>query len=166
QRYRAARGDGHVAAAEELQHRERVVGGPVQAYVAGHGGDPAQFQPGVPAAERDRERVIDARIAVEDDLPGIHGQPVACSQRTGAPSAAHRNGSSSQSQGSPSSRDSSSFSAPPASRASAAPPPWASRAMLDGAAAATVIACRSLLSGTRMSPLAMVTAENTPSAGV
>src|SRR5262249_39520078 len=111
--------------------------------------------------------VIDARIAVEDDLPGIHGgQPVACSQRTGAPSAAHRNGSSSQSQGSPSSRDSSSSNAPPASRPPAAPPPWASRALLDGAGAATVIACRSLLAGTRTRPWALVTAENTPSAGV
>src|SRR5262249_62191843 len=127
QRYRAARGDGHVAAAEELQHRERVVGGPVQAYVAGHRGDPAQFQPRVPAAERDRERVIDARIAVEDDLPGIHGgQPVACSQRTGAPSAAHQYGSTAQSQGSPRTPDSSPSSAPPASRASPAPSPSAS----------------------------------------
>ena len=59
--------------AEELQHRQRVVGGPVQADVARHRGDAAQFQPGVTAAERDRERVVDARVAVEEDLPGRHG---------------------------------------------------------------------------------------------
>jgi len=65
QRCRAARGDRYVAVAEEFQDRQRVVGGPVQADVARHRGDPAQFQPGVAAAKRDRERVVDARIAVE-----------------------------------------------------------------------------------------------------
>src|SRR5207248_6589575 len=63
-------GHRHVAVAEELQYGQRVVGGPVQADVARHRGDPAQFQPGVPAGERDRERVVDARIAVEEDQIG------------------------------------------------------------------------------------------------
>src|SRR5262249_8100642 len=149
------------------QHRQRVVGGLVQADVARHRGDPAQVQSGMPAAERDRERVVDARVAVEEDLPGGHGgQPVAWSQRTGAPSAAHRDGTSSQSLGPPTTLARSASNAPARSRPSAEPPPCASRVMLAGAAAATVIACRSRLSGTSTSPLAMVTAENTPSAGV
>src|SRR5439155_616969 len=98
----------------------------------------------VTAAEGDRERVVDARVAVEYYLPwrvrlwqrahrrrsyrrarsvpatglpaGGRDQPVAFSQRTGAPSAAHLNGSSSKSHGSPSSRESSSSSAPGSSQ--------------------------------------------------
>src|SRR5690349_573136 len=88
-----------------------------------------------------REKLLSATGLAES------GQPVAFSQRTGAPSPARRNGSSSLSQAPPSSR-SSSFSrtaVPLAPRVSAA---------------------RSLFSGTRMSPLALVVAENSPRLGV
>jgi len=65
QRHRAARRDGHIFPAEELQHGQGVAGGTVQAYVARHRGDAAKLQARVPAAERDRERIVDARVAVE-----------------------------------------------------------------------------------------------------
>src|SRR6185437_6000653 len=74
-------------------------------------------------------------------------QPVALSQRTGAPSPARRNGSSSSSHAAPSSFSSS---------CSSSTLPLAPRA----------IAARSLFSGMRMSPLAPVVAAKSPRLGV
>ncbi len=76
-------------------------------------------------------------------------QPVALSQRTGAPSAARRNGSSSLSQAVPRSLPSSSSSDRPAA-------PWEASIMTD----------LSRSSETMMSPLAPVTALNRPRSGV
>ena len=95
---------------------------------------------------------------------GRAGQPVACSQRTGAPAAACRNGSSSSSHGWPSSSASSASSEPPSAGCRGpcrsrrppimSPPPAASSSSATGAspagasdADASVIAARSRPSG-------------------
>jgi hypothetical protein len=55
---------------DELAHRQRVRCRLGQPDVARHRGDAGQLEAGVPVRERDRERVIDPGIAVEDDLFG------------------------------------------------------------------------------------------------
>ena len=69
QRRRAARGDRDVRPAEELQHGQGVMRRLAQADVARHRSDAAKFQAGVTAAESDRERIVDAWVAVEYYLP-------------------------------------------------------------------------------------------------
>src|SRR5580693_3052416 len=70
QRPGAARGHRRPGRADELAYRQRVGRRLGQPDVAGHGGDADQVDAGVPVRERDRERVVDPGIAVEDDSGG------------------------------------------------------------------------------------------------
>ena len=58
---------GTSARPDERRHGERVRGGLGQRDVAGHGGDAGQLDLGRAGREGDRERVVDAGVAVEDD---------------------------------------------------------------------------------------------------
>ena len=70
QRPGAARGHRRPGRADELAHRQRVRRRLGQPDVARHGGDADQVDAGMPVRERDRERVVDPGIAVEDDSGG------------------------------------------------------------------------------------------------
>jgi len=82
QRPGAARHDRHVTHADEIPHAQRVGRRDVQADVACHRGDPADFQAGIAVREDEREGVVDPRVAVNDDLLGH----AACSSRRLSPS--------------------------------------------------------------------------------
>jgi hypothetical protein len=69
---RAARRDRDVGEPQELAEPQRVVGGPRQVDVAADRGDSQDLQVGTPVSEDDRQRVVDSRVAVDDDLSGEH----------------------------------------------------------------------------------------------
>ena len=58
---------GHVRPAEQREHAQRVAGRLAQADVAGHGRDAQHVELRAGERERDRERVVVARVAVEQD---------------------------------------------------------------------------------------------------
>ena len=81
QRPGAARGHRRPGRADELAYRKRVRRRLGQPHVARHGGDADQVDAGVPVRERDRERVIDPGIAVEDDSRGHRTSLALCGAR-------------------------------------------------------------------------------------
>ena len=68
QRCGAARGDRDARGAHELTDPLRVGRGEIEAHVAGHGGDAAQIKVRAAHREGDGQRVVDAWIAVQNDL--------------------------------------------------------------------------------------------------
>src|SRR3954454_5659033 len=59
--------DRHVARAEPVQHAQRIRCGQLQADVAGNRGDCLQLDRRVAYRERNRQRVVDTGVDVEDD---------------------------------------------------------------------------------------------------
>ena len=82
QRAVGAGGDGHVGSPEQGQDAERVAGRPIERSVARDGRDrqEPELRPG--QREHDRERVVMARVAVEDDRDAGHlPKPIAAVRR-------------------------------------------------------------------------------------
>src|SRR5207237_7154921 len=67
QRAVGACGDRDVSATGELEHLERVAGGLLQRLVAGDGRDTSQLDLGRGEREQNRDRVVVAGVAVDDD---------------------------------------------------------------------------------------------------
>ena len=68
QRARGAGRDRDVVAADVVEHADRVRRRLLQRLVAGHGGDAEQPDLGAGEREQDRDRVVVAGVAVEDDV--------------------------------------------------------------------------------------------------
>jgi len=68
------RGHGHVAPAEQLQHRERVVRGVLEGRVAGDRRDPDDVEGVARERQRQRDRVVTAGVSIEQDGP-CHRSP-------------------------------------------------------------------------------------------
>ena len=77
QRPRRAGGDRDVGAADVVEDADRVRGGLLERLVAGHGGHAEQIDLGAGERQQQRDRVVVAGIAVEDDVG--HALRIACS---------------------------------------------------------------------------------------
>ena len=72
--------DGNIGA-DVLQHAQGVLGGVVDRGVPGDGRDGEQLEPRVERREHDRDRVVRARVDVEDELRQAEYSPSSTSKR-------------------------------------------------------------------------------------